>query len=210
MDGPDILGPLGRLERTTDKIGILAQEILDAVSPMQPAIRQSVNLRALLEHCIAEHFHEVRESFRIEAIGSLPAIVGDPGKLERVFLNLFRNAREAGAKTIGIRMRVAFGRLRLWVEDDGQGCAPEAMARLFQPLYSTKKANGGTGLGLFMVKGILEAHGGGITALSKNGSSHGLGMIFRLEFPLGAGSQPNTLMPASPGHPSVPMEETLG
>jgi signal transduction histidine kinase len=70
------------------------------------------------------------------------------------------------------------------VEDDGQGCAPEALPKLFQPLYSTKKERGGTGLGLYMVKAIMEAHGGFIRAVSKNAWGAGrAGMIFCLEFP---------------------------
>ncbi|MBW8888518.1 MAG: HAMP domain-containing histidine kinase [Fibrobacteres bacterium] len=211
MDGPEILGPLGRLERTTDKIAVLAQEILDAVSPTELGDRESLCLRAVLEHCIAEHFHEARDSFRIETTGTLPAVAGDPRKLERVFLNLFRNAREAEAKTVRIRIRSAFGRVRLWVEDDGHGCRPEALARFFQPLYSTKKTQGGTGLGLYMVKAILEAHGGRINALSKNGRTrHGTGMVFRLEFPIAAGSKAKTRMPGDFGNKSVPLEEAVG
>jgi len=211
MDGPEILGPLGRLERTTDKISVLAQEILDAVSPTQLANRESLCLRALLEHCIAEHFHEARDSFRIEVMGALPAIAGDPRKLERVFLNLFRNAHEAEAKTVRIRIRSAFGRVRLWLEDDGHGCCPEALARFFQPLYTTKKSKGGTGLGLYMVKAILEAHGGRINAVSKNGrSKQGTGMVFRLEFPIAAGLKSSARIPGDSGDASVPMEEAVG
>lgn len=211
MDGPDILGPLGRLERTTDKIAGLAQEILDAVSPTELANRESICLRGLLEQCIMEHFHESRDSFRIDAMGMVPAIEGDPRKLERVFLNLFRNAREAESKAIRIYIRSAFGHVRLWVEDDGHGCGPEDLARFFQPLYTTKKSKGGTGLGLYMVKAILEAHGGRINAFSKNGKSRqGTGMVFRLEFPIALQSESDSRMPAESVDTILPLKETVG
>lgn len=208
MDGPDILEPLGRLERTTEKIGDLAQEILDAASPTEPGDRKSICLRALVENCIAEHFQEVRCAFRIEATGDVPAISGDERKLERVFLNLFRNSREAGANLVRIRMQAAFGRMRVWVEDDGTGCAQGEVTRLFEARFSTKKAKGGSGLGLFMVKAILEAHGGAITALSKNDPAlRESGMVFRLEFPLGAGRPAGAPVL---GNTVSPLEETLG
>jgi signal transduction histidine kinase len=179
------LAPLGRLERTTEKIESLAREILEGADLRQDSLRKSLCPRALLENAVSEHFHECREMFRIEPAGPLPRILGDAGKLERAFLNLFRNAREAGARTIRIRFETGSDRLRILVEDDGPGCPAEALPRLFQPLYSTKKAKGGTGLGLYMVKGIMQSHGGDVRAVSKSiWAGNDTGMIFCLDFPL--------------------------
>jgi signal transduction histidine kinase len=70
------------------------------------------------------------------------------------------------------------------VEDNGHGCDPGNLPFLFRPLYSTKKEMGGMGLGLYMVRSILEAHGASIRAITKNtrgGTRHG--MVFCLDFP---------------------------
>jgi signal transduction histidine kinase len=178
------LEPLSRLERTTHKIECLAQEILDTATSSHLEVPERLCVLALVETCLAEHFHDTRDAIRLTAEGALPAIEGDPRKLERVFINLFKNAFEAGASNIKVSLVALPNRLRVLVEDDGKGCGPECLNKLFRPLYTTKKENGGTGLGLFIVKTIMEAHGGVIRAVSKNawaGSQQG--MIFCLELP---------------------------
>lgn len=186
IDGEAGLEPLFRLERTSEKIEALAQEILDASSSARRPDLELLCPLALLNGCLSEYFNESRNRIIVEADGPLPAIAGDPRKLERVFLNLLRNAWEAGAKSIRIRMSQETGRVRVRIEDDGQGCSPEITARLFQPLYTTKKAKGGIGLGLYVVKSVVEAHGGTIRAVSKNSLPDSrTGMIFCLEIPVG-------------------------
>jgi signal transduction histidine kinase len=177
-----LLEPLGRLERTTAKIECLARDILDASSITQATRSQSLDLKSLIQGCILDHFPDSRETFRVVADPILPAVEGDALKLERVFLNLFRNAREAGAKSIQVRLSGHATRFRILIEDDGQGCSREQLGKLFRPMYTTKKEQGGTGLGLYMVKAILESHGGSVRAVSKNlWSGSRTGMIFCLE-----------------------------
>ena len=180
-----MLEPLGRLERTTAKIECLAMEILEVSSLTRPALTGSVGVPEVIEGCILDHFSEVRDSFDLQFAADIPPVEADFLKLERVFLNLFRNAREAGANRIQVRVAASSHRMRISVEDDGEGCSVEQAGKLFRPLFTTKKANGGTGLGLYMVKAILESHGGSIRAESKNGSmGKGSGMVFTLELPI--------------------------
>ncbi|HOX72845.1 ATP-binding protein [Dokdonella sp.] len=99
---------------------------------------------------------------------SLPPAVGDGDRLQQLLLNLARNAVEAGASTLTLRTRVAFGVrlnerlrrlvLRVDVIDDGRGIPPGIAASLYQPLVSGRP--NGTGLGLALAREIAHEHGG--------------------------------------------------
>lgn len=181
-----MLEPLDRLERTSEKIECLAREILGTSSINAVTQTKSLDAAALIQGCVQDHFSDAHSAFEVQADAAMPFIQGDCLKLERVFLNLFRNSLEAGARHVRVRLSGLPRGLRILVEDDGQGCAPEHLAKLFQPLYSTKREKGGTGLGLYMVKAILESHGGRIRAVSKNAwGGKQSGMIFCLELPKG-------------------------
>jgi signal transduction histidine kinase len=75
--------------------------------------------------------------------------------------------------------------IRLNVEDDGPGIAPENLKRIFDPFFTTKK-DLGTGLGLWVCKEIAERHGGRVQVRSKNGNENGArGAIFTVLLPYG-------------------------
>jgi nitrogen-specific signal transduction histidine kinase len=180
-----MLEPLGRMERSAAKIEYLAKELLEASSMTHLTYVSSIGIPELIEGCIQDHFPEARGSFDLRIASDIPPIEADFLKLERVFLNLFRNAREAGANQILVRVAASPDRMRIAVEDDGKGCSVDQIGMLFRPLFTTRKAHGGTGLGLYMVKAILESHGGGIRAESKNASiGKGSGMVFTMELPI--------------------------
>jgi len=107
--------------------------------------------------------------------------VHNPEKLLQVVLNLVRNAlqatREGGAIRVGLEGRN--GKVVLEVEDDGAGIAPEHLGRIWEPFFSTK-GDSGTGLGLGIVKRIVEEHGGTIQVASEPGK----GARFTVELPL--------------------------
>jgi len=115
----------------------------------------------------------------------LPPIVGNAGKLQQVFLNLFLNAKDA--MTAGGSLRVATevnGRVGVVISDSGSGIAPEHMQRIYDPFFTTKNAPGegqrrGTGLGLAVTYGIIQEHAGRIQVESAVGH----GTTFHLEFP---------------------------
>jgi len=93
-----------------------------------------------------------------------------PGDLEQVLLNLVANAREAmqGGGSIRLRTRAdEAGRWELRVDDDGSGIAPDHLARLFDPGFTTKTGERASGLGLWIVRGILEDADGEIEVESR-------------------------------------------
>ena len=123
--------------------------------------------------------------FRVEAEPGLPAIRADGTQIYQVLLNLCVNARDAmpsgGSLRLGARTRVvgtAAGEppplppgtyLELTVDDTGRGIAPEALAHIWEPFFTTKPRKHGTGLGLSTVRSIIRSHHGFIDARSHPG-----------------------------------------
>jgi two-component system, NtrC family, sensor kinase len=138
-------------------------------------IQETLNL---LEHQLKKSGVEVK----LETPAVLPAVKGNAGKLQQVFLNLFLNARDAmdAGGTLTIHAWSEGGFARIDVADNGQGIAPEHLERIYDPFFTTKAARKGTGLGLSVSYGIVREHGGTIEV-----DSHlGIGSRFRVELPL--------------------------
>lgn len=121
---------------------------------------------------------------------SVPSILGDAQWLKQALINLLDNALRytspGGAVTV--RLHKAGRELAVSVEDTGHGIEPEHLPHLFARFYRTDwaraKDSGGTGLGLPIVQGIAEAHGGAVTVTSQVGK----GSIFTLHLPIPTGS----------------------
>jgi len=137
---------------------------------------------SLLEH----QFKTAQVMVDLDLTESLPAIHGNPGKLQQVFLNLLLNAKEAMPG--GGRLRVSTlvnGHVEAVVSDSGSGIAPEHLKRIYDPFFTTKTMpkpgdRRGTGLGLSVSYGIIQEHAGKIHVESAVGA----GTTFHLEFPL--------------------------
>jgi PAS domain S-box-containing protein len=97
--------------------------------------------------------------------GTLPAVLGSPGGLSQVLLNLMDNALDAmgGNGRLEITARHSATAVEICVRDHGPGIADEARAHLFEPYFSTKDDGKGSGLGLYLSKEILESGGGSLT-----------------------------------------------
>ncbi len=99
------------------------------------------------------------------------AIDGDAGKLRQLVLNLMLNAVQAVDGSGRVRVRVETvedDRVRVRVTDTGHGIEPAALERIFEPFYTTRAS--GTGLGLAVARGIVEAHDGAIAIESEPGT----------------------------------------
>jgi len=137
---------------------------------------------SLLDH----QFKTAQIDVALDLAEGLPAINGNPGKLQQVFLNLLLNAKEAMPG--GGRLRVATlvnGHVEALITDSGSGIAPEHLKRIYDPFFTTKTTprpgdRRGTGLGLSVSYGIIQEHAGKIHVESAVGS----GTTFHLEFPL--------------------------
>jgi two-component system NtrC family sensor kinase len=107
----------------------------------------------------------------------VPPVLGHPGPLGQVFLNLLKNASQAvtgegGRKPrIDVELSGSDGTVRVAVTDNGPGIPPEALPKIFEPFFTTKPVGQGTGLGLSICHGIVEKHGGKIEVASEPGKT---------------------------------------
>lgn len=111
-------------------------------------------------------------------------LIGNPAGLRSAFSNLIHNAvRHTGAGTrIRVGWRLDLGLASFWVEDDGEGIAPEHLPRLTERFYrvdhARSRASGGTGLGLAIVKHVLNRHGARLVITSEPGRGSRFGCSF--------------------------------
>jgi signal transduction histidine kinase len=118
-------------------------------------------------------------------------IVGFAGQIDQVFMNLITNAAQAiGDRPRGGIIQISAARrgdeVEIAVADDGPGIAPEVVPRIFDPFFTTKDVGEGSGLGLSIVHGIIDRHGGKIRVESRVGE----GTTFSIALPLRAPSPP--------------------
>lgn len=136
----------------------------------------------------------------IELESGLPPVFFDHGQFEQVLINLLVNARDAVSQCRDPLIKVTSSLVEFSTEDleshqmtghpgpyvavsvidNGVGIAPRHLDKIFEPFYTTKTKDRGTGLGLSVVFGIMRQHGGDVTATSKLGE----GSIFTLYLPL--------------------------
>jgi signal transduction histidine kinase len=129
----------------------------------------------------------------------VPRVFSLEGEIRQVVNNLVRNALDAMSNGGRLLVRLhtqqdwrsgAKG-VRLTVADTGEGIRPEIEAHLYEPFQTTKEMTG-TGLGLWVSKGIVEKHGGRITTRTRRGEIHGT--VFAVWLPVGG--SPNLMVPA--------------
>ena len=132
----------------------------------------------------------------------LPPVLADPTQIHQVVVNLCTNARQAINDQPGrLTVRLAQAELkggpgpadpapghyvRLTIADTGCGMEPATLARMFEPFFTTKPVGKGTGLGLAVVHGIVQSHGGSIATDSRPGA----GTVFHIYLPVHAGAVP--------------------
>ncbi len=137
-------------------------------------IRESLSL---LEHQMHQSHIEIQTSLD----QSIPAVYGNSGKLQQVFINLFLNARDAMSSGGSLKVRTAMNdeMVIVDIDDSGVGISEENIKRIYDPFFTTKSTGRGTGLGLAVTYGIIQELGGRIFVESTVGH----GTHFRLKLP---------------------------
>jgi nitrogen fixation/metabolism regulation signal transduction histidine kinase len=104
-------------------------------------------------------------------------LLADRSLIDQVLINLFRNAIEAGGKTINLKARAEDGgRVVIRVKDDGRGIDGETIENIFVPFYTTK--TDGSGIGLSLSREIMRMHNGTISVISSPGKGSEFEMVF--------------------------------
>jgi signal transduction histidine kinase/CheY-like chemotaxis protein len=171
--------PLGVLRRQTRQLARLVDDLLDVarVTSGKVTLRPApVDLRLLAQRCVETHAEAARAEHGVElsfSAGEAPVFtVGDAVRLEQVLANLVSNALKYTPR--GGHVRVTAARERgvavLRVADDGIGIPADDLARVFEPFVQVSaaidRARGGMGLGLTLVRSLVEGHGGTVEARS--------------------------------------------
>ncbi|MCZ7584344.1 MAG: ATP-binding protein [Deltaproteobacteria bacterium] len=128
--------------------------------------------------------HEYKNRIEIvKEYGEVPRLIGSPGKLNQVFMNILHNAIQAieDRGTITLRTRVEDGnKAVIEIQDTGSGIPDEVLSKIFDPFFTTKKVGEGTGLGLSLSYSIIQDHKGKLSAESQPGK----GTTFHIELPI--------------------------
>jgi PAS domain S-box-containing protein len=175
----------------------IVQNLLEFSRPASPQ-KKALDVNGLIERTLQLHEHSLRRNnvevdFHPQA--GLPGVIGDANQLIQVFLNLVTNAEQAIREVretgrIQIRLAATANRITVTVQDDGVGIRPEALPRIFDPFYTTKRPGGGTGLGLSICMSIIREHGGNIEAESLPAG----GSAFTVYLPIAVGKTPEPLL----------------
>jgi signal transduction histidine kinase len=190
---------LGVMERQVNHLVRLVDDLLDVnrISCGKIELRKEpLNLVTVLERCVErvrcqleERQHTLTVSFPVP---SLP-LEADPARLEQVFTNLLSNAGKYTPLGGHIALSAAQegGEALVRVRDNGIGIRPEMLTQVFERFQQADRVPGqeveGLGLGLALVRGLVELHGGSVAAFS-HGPGTGSELVVRL--PLAAGEQP--------------------
>jgi signal transduction histidine kinase len=163
-DAPEARRLLAAVTREVDRITEITEEYLKLARLPAPALRRE-DLSAIVQSVVSfsrEELERAHVQVGLSGVETAFPVQADEGQLRQVFLNLFRNAKEA--MEAGGRLTVALTKvgadIEVRVADTGPGLPQEVKARLFEPFLTTKAK--GTGIGLSLSRQIVESHGGSI------------------------------------------------
>jgi PAS domain S-box-containing protein len=151
----------------SDRIRDIVRHMKDFARADTQDTDRPVNLKEVLNAAISLLHNKLKNAtdrLQIDIEENLPAVKGNPQRLEQVFINLLINAAEAlPDKNAGIRICLrskAPHHVELTVRDEGTGIPAHLMEHIFDPFFTTKRDCGGVGLGLAISKTIIDAHKG--------------------------------------------------
>ncbi|WMJ68713.1 HAMP domain-containing sensor histidine kinase [Stenotrophomonas sp. 24(2023)] len=164
------------------RLATLAEQLLDLHRMETSGQRETIHLARLAKRVAADLAPLLIQSGRSVAVVVEPhhPIQGETGAVERVLSNLVLNAAEHGGRHVIVRVQGTC----IEVEDDGPGIPEAERERVFEPFQRLRPRQTGTGLGLNLVRQVVDRHGGRVTILDAPGG----GALIRVEFPPHAGA----------------------
>jgi two-component system phosphate regulon sensor histidine kinase PhoR len=181
---------LARADAEVDRMAQIVEELLELSrleSGQVPLAREPVEMGSALGRAVERLRPQAEKKglrLTLEVAADLPPVTGDADRLERVALNLIHNAIKftPDGGSVDVSAALVEAAVAVEVADSGVGIAPEELPRIFERFYKADRArgSGGTGLGLAVVKHIVEAHGGTVSVRSEQGH----GSVFTFTIPV--------------------------
>jgi PAS domain S-box-containing protein len=182
----DLPDGLANINRCAWRVADIVRSLLTYARPSGGDL-VSLDLNTLVEDTLLLIEHQLKTwsnvTVRTELAADMPVLNCDSEKISQALINLLSNARDAMPDGGDISIRTKYdedlNHFILEVTDNGQGIAEEVRSRIFDPFFTTKSVGKGSGLGLSIVKGIVQSHGGEITL----DSTIGTGTTFTVALP---------------------------
>jgi signal transduction histidine kinase len=187
LDEEDRVSLMARVEGETERIREIVKNLLDFSRSKEPTLSvRDPNVVAFKSVRLVQNMLDVSNiDTRLSLEEGLPRIYIDEHQIQQVLVNLLTNAAQSmseGGKLVVSTAPCRDGAcVQIAVSDTGKGILPEHLPHVFDPFFSTKGEEGGTGLGLSVSYGIVKNHGGDIRVESKPGA----GTTFTIELPVG-------------------------
>ncbi len=175
--------PLELAERNVERCDNIISDLLD-FSRQRTIEKEPIKIDAWFSELLDELFFPDEVHCHWD-LTSQATVLADSERLRRVMVNVITNALQAldeisnTNKRVEIQTRIVGSRCEILVCDNGSGMSEEVMARIFEPMFSTK--NFGVGLGVPIIKSIMEGHGGGVDYRSEPGIGTTVAMWLPLE-----------------------------
>jgi two-component system NtrC family sensor kinase len=168
----------------TQRLCEMLRNMLSFSKPEEEA-RQKIDVNELLEGILLMMEKQMREaSIQVEThLGEdLPRVMASTNQMRQVFLNMFKNAKEATQKggTITVRTETQENSVLIHIQDTGVGIPEEIRNKIFEAFFTTKQRVKGVGLGLSVCYGIIKDHGGEMKVQSQVGK----GSTFTISLPI--------------------------
>ena len=175
------------MEMAANRIAKIVSDLKNFSKQSNVAEKFAVQVNVAVKNAMRLVQTTVRKSgvrIQLELDENLPLIAGNLQSIEQIILNIIINAIQAiDHGDGGIRIRTGFrrkeGRIYMQIADNGRGISPAIADKLFLPFVTDKQAEGGTGLGLSVTYGLVQAHGGDISFETREGE----GTTFTISLP---------------------------
>src|SRR5213594_3843736 len=167
---PEIISRLEKINAQRRLIGSILQDLagLTRPPPIQPV---ETDLRTIVDGSLEQMEPYLHEGVELRKEAGSPVVADvDPRRIQQVLVNLTKNALQATSNgTVTVAVEDRGDTVALVVHDTGPGMPPDVLEKLFQPFFTTKPKEQGTGLGLALAKSVVNAHGGTIEVESELG-----------------------------------------
>ncbi len=193
-DGEKVKSCLEKALQETGRIEQLTKQLMDVARPTELDIRR-LSIQDILANALL-FMEDVGETKRLEVKkewdAHTPLIMGDQSQLEQVFRNLILNASQAMESaekkilSVAIRSTLDQRHVEVSISDTGCGIEEENREKIFEPFFTTKRRGKGNGLGMAIVKGIVERHQGWLEVTSTPGAGTCIGVFLPVDSTLAA------------------------